>query len=180
MDLVATTTVRRPRQDVYDFWRRLENLPTVMAHLDEVTSTGERTSRWRANAPFGTDVEWDAEVTEDVPGERLSWRSVGETPVPNEGTVLFAPAPDGESTEVRVVLAYEVPGGAIGKAVARYFGEEPHQQLDDDLRRFKQVLETGEIARSDGAPWGKHARDEFPQRPAQPMSADEREEVLGR
>ena len=72
------------------------------------------------------------------------------------------PAPDGVSTEVYVTLVYEIPGGAVGKAVAKYFGEEPHQQLDDDLRRLKQVLETGEVVRSDGAPWGKRARKEFP------------------
>ena len=85
------------------------------------------------------------------------------------------PAPDGVSTEVHVVLEYDIPGGAVGKAVAKYFGEEPHQQLDDDLRRLKQVLETGEVVRSDGAPWGKRARKEFPQRPAQPLSDAELE-----
>ena len=90
--------------------------------------------------------------------------------MPNAGTVRFVPAPDGVSTEVHVVLDYDIPGGAVGKAVAKYFGEEPHQQLDDDLRRLKQVLETGEVVRSDGAPWGKRARKEFPQRPAQPLS----------
>jgi hypothetical protein len=79
------------------------------------------------------------------------------------------------STEVHVVLVYEIPGGKVGKAVAKYFGEEPHQQLDDDLRRLKQVLETGEVVRSDGAPWGKRAREEFPQRPAQPLSDAELE-----
>ena len=104
------------------------------------------------------------------PGEKIAWRSTEKADVPNAGTVRFVPAPDGESTEVHVVLVYDIPGGAIGKAVAKYFGEEPHQQLDDDLRRLKQVLETGEVVRSDGAPWGKRARKEFPQRPAQPLS----------
>jgi uncharacterized membrane protein len=87
------------------------------------------------------------------------------------------PAPDGVSTEVHVVMAYDIPGGELGKAVAKYFGEEPNQQLDDDLRRLKQVLETGEVVRSDGAPYGKKARAEFPQRPAQPLSPEERKEV---
>jgi hypothetical protein len=82
-------------------------------------------------------------------------------------------APDGVSTEVHVLLVYDIPGGALGKAVAKYFGEEPHQQLDDDLRRLKQVLETGEVVRSEGAPWGKRARKEFPQRPAQPLTPEE-------
>lgn len=180
MDLTATTTVRKPRSEVYAFWHRLENLPTFMAHLDAVRATGERTSHWVASAPFDREVEWDAEITEDVPGERISWSSIGEAEVPNRGVVRFVAAPDGESTEVHVQLTYDLPGGALGKAAAKYFGEEPHQQLDDDLRRLKQVLETGEIVRSDGAPWGKRARKEFPQRPAQPLSDAERHELPGR
>ncbi|GGP64592.1 SRPBCC family protein [Saccharothrix coeruleofusca] len=173
VNLTATTTVRRPPGEVYEFWRRLENLPTFMAHLDDVRTTGERTSRWSATAPFGRTVEWDAEITDEEPGVRIGWRSTGDADVPNTGKVWFVPAPDGVSTEVHVVIRYDMPGGAIGKAVARYFGEEPHQQLDDDLRRLKQVLETGEVVRSEGAPWGKRARHEFPQRPAQPLSAEE-------
>jgi uncharacterized membrane protein len=175
MELTATTTIRRPASEVYAFWRDLENLPTFMAHLEQVRTTGDRTSHWSASAPFGSDVEWDAEIIEETPGEKIAWRSTGDADVPNAGTVRFLPAPDGVSTEVHVVLVYDIPGGAVGKAVARYFGEEPHQQLDDDLRRFKQVLETGEVVRSDGAPWGKRARKEFPQRPAQPLSDAELE-----
>jgi uncharacterized membrane protein len=175
MELIAATTIRKPAPDVYAFWRDLENLPTFMAHLEQVRTTGDRTSHWVASAPFGKDVEWDAEITDETPGERIVWRSTGEAAVPNAGTVRFVPAPDGVSTEVYVGLVYDIPGGAVGKAVARYFGEEPHQQLDDDLRRFKQVLETGEVVRSDGAPWGKRARKEFPQRPAQPLSDAELE-----
>ena len=171
--LTAATTVRKPAQEVYAFWRDLENLPTFMAHLEEVRATGDRTSHWSASAPFGKDVGWDAEIMDEAPGERIAWRSTGDADVPNAGTVRFVPAPDGVSTEVHVVLDYDIPGGAVGKAVAKYFGEEPHQQLDDDLRRLKQVLETGEVVRSDGAPWGKRARKEFPQRPAQPLSDSE-------
>ncbi|SEF24520.1 Uncharacterized membrane protein [Amycolatopsis pretoriensis] len=175
VELTAATTIRKPRPEVFAFWRDLENLPAFMAHLEQVRTTGDRTSHWTAGAPFGQDVEWDAEITEETPGERIAWRSTGKAAVPNAGTVWFTPAPDGESTEVNVVLAYEIPGGALGKAVAKYYGEEPHQQLDDDLRRLKQVLETGEVVRSDGAPWGKRARKEFPQRPAQPLSDAELE-----
>jgi uncharacterized membrane protein len=170
MELTATTTIRKSASEVYAFWRKLENLPTFMAHLDQVHATGARTSHWSAAAPFGKNVEWDAEVIDEEPGEKIAWRSTGNADVPNAGTVRFLPAPDGVSTEVYVVLVYDIPGGTLGKAVAKYFGEEPHQQLDDDLRRLKQVLETGEVVRSDGAPWGKRARKEFPQRPAQPLS----------
>ncbi|MCG5445966.1 SRPBCC family protein [Micromonospora sp. NIE79] len=173
MELTATTTIRKPPPKVYAFWRDLGNLPTFMAHLEEIRTTGDRTSHWSASAPFGTNVEWDAEIVDEAPGEKIAWRSTGNADVPNAGTVRFVPAPDGLSTEVHVVLSYDIPGGAVGKAVAKYFGEEPHQQLDDDLRRLKQVLETGQVVRSDGAPWGKRARKEFPQRPAQPLSDSE-------
>jgi uncharacterized membrane protein len=173
MELTATTTIRKPASEVYAFWRDLENLPTFMAHLEQVRATGDRTSHWTAVAPFGNNVEWDAEIIDERPGEKIAWRSTGDADVPNAGTVRFVPAPDGVSTEVHVVLVYDIPGGSLGKDVAKYFGEEPHQQLDDDLRRLKQVLETGEVVRSDGAPWGKRARREFPQRPAQPLSDTE-------
>ena len=178
MELHSTTTVTRPAPEVYDFWRRFDRLPSFMAHLEEVRITGPRTSHWKASAPFGADVEWDAEIIEEVPGQSIAWRSVDGADVPNTGTVRFVPAPGARGTEVHVSLAFDPPGGQLGKAVARYFGEEPSQQLDDDLRRFKQVLETGEVVRSDGAPRGKRARREFPQHPARPLTDDERKEIL--
>jgi len=187
VSLTATVTVTSPRQEVYERWRQLDGLPAFMAHLDDVTVTGPRTSHWRATAPFGRTVEWDAEITEDVPGELIAWRSLdgrenGGTKnsgkIRNAGTVRFIPAPNGQDTEVHVTLSYALPAGKGGQAVARYFGEEPHQQLDDDLRRFKQVLETGEVVRSEGAPGGKRARGEFPQRPARPLTDKELAEVL--
>jgi uncharacterized membrane protein len=168
MELTGTTTIRRPRSEVYAFWRRLENLPRFMAHLDEVEQIDARHSRWRATAPFGRTVSWDAEITQDIPETRIAWRSAGDAAVRNHGTVTFTSAPDGVSTEVRVRIVYDLPGGRLGAAVARFFGEEPHQQVDDDLRRLKQALETGDVVRSDGALWGRRARGEFPQRPARP------------
>lgn len=177
LELTATTTVRRDAADVYDYWRQLENLPSFMAHLEEVRVIDASRSHWRASAPFGKPIEWDAEIVDDQRGQRISWRSVDRPDVPNEGSVTFTPAPGGRGTEVHVSMSYTVPGGKLGEAVARYFGEDPHQQLDDDLRRFKQVLETGEVVRSDGAPHGKQARGEFPQHPAQPLSDDELTEI---
>ena len=111
MELTATTTIRKPASEVYAFWRDLENLPTFMAHLEQVRATGDRTSHWSAAAPFGKDVEWDAEITEETPAETIGWRSTGDADVPNAGTVRFVPAPDGVSTEVHVVLDYDIPGG---------------------------------------------------------------------
>jgi uncharacterized membrane protein len=173
MRLTGTTTISRQPDEVYTFWRDLENLPTFMAHLDEVRTTEGTRSHWRASAPFGRSVEWDAEVTEDVAGERICWRSLEGADVENSGAVRFTAAPGRRGTEVRVEIEYKMPAGKLGEAVARYFGEDPHQQIDDDLRRFKQVIETGEVVRSDGAPGGKRARNEFPQHPAQPLTADE-------
>ncbi|MEU6807935.1 SRPBCC family protein [Streptomyces sp. NPDC046831] len=178
MELTATTTVVRPPDEVYGLWSDLKRLPEFMAHLDEVRVTGPRTSHWRASAPFGKTVEWDAETTQDVPGQLIAWQSVHGADIGNSGEVRFVPAPGGRGTEIRVTLRYDLPGGALGKAAARYFGEEPHQQLDDDLRRFKQVAETGEVVRSEGAPGGKRARGEFPQRPARPLTEDELKEAL--
>jgi uncharacterized membrane protein len=178
MELTAATTVTQPPDEVYALWSDLERLPDFMAHLDEVRVTGPRTSHWRAGAPFGKAVEWDAETTQDVPGRLIAWRSVEGADIGNSGEVRFAPAPGGQGTEIHVTLRYDVPGGALGKAVARYFGEEPHQQLDDDLRRFKQIAETGEVVRSEGAPGGKRARGEFPQHPARPLTEDELKEAL--
>jgi uncharacterized membrane protein len=148
-----------------------------MAHVDDVQITGPRTSHWKVSAPFDREVEWDAETTEQVPGSRLCWQSKEGADVANSGEVRFVRAPDASSTEVHVSLTYDAPGGALVKALAKYFGEDPSQQLDDDLRRFKQVIETGEVVRSDGAPWGKRARHEFPQHPAQPLSEVELKEL---
>ncbi|KAA0941940.1 MULTISPECIES: SRPBCC family protein [Streptomyces] len=178
MELTAATTVNRPPEEVYALWKDLERLPQFMAHLDAVHVTGPRTSHWQASAPFGKTVEWDAETTQDVPGQLMAWRSVGDADVDNSGEVRFVPAPGDRGTELRVTLRYDLPGGAVGKAAARYFGEEPHQQLDDDLRRFKQIAETGEVVRSEGAPGGKRARGEFPQHPARPLTENELKEAL--
>ena len=177
MELRATTTVTKPADEVYAFWSSFDRFPSFMAHVDDVQVSGPRTSHWKVSAPFDREVEWDAETTEQVPGSLVSWRSTEGADVANAGDVRFVPAPDRISTEVHVTLTYDAPGGALGRALAKYFGEDPSQHLDDDLRRFKQVMETGQVVRSDGAPWGKRARREFPQHPAQPLSSDELKEL---
>ena len=148
--------------EVYDFWRRFDRLPSFMAHVEDVRITGDRTSHWKASAPFAENVEWDTETTEDIPGQSIAWRSLDGADVQNSGVARFVPAPGARGTEVHVTLTFDVPGGSLGRAIARYFGEDPSQQLDDDLRRFKQVLETGEVVRSDGAPWRKRAPQGIP------------------
>jgi uncharacterized membrane protein len=166
----AAITIKQPADTVYAYWQDFANLPTFMTHLESVEVTGNGRSHWTASAPAGQTVEWDAEVTEDKPGERIAWRSLEGATVPNSGQVAFTAAPGGRGTEVRVELEYELPGGVLGKAAAKLFGEDPQQQVDDDLRRFKQVLETGEVVRSEGSPEGLKAQRQAKQRPAQPAS----------
>ncbi len=174
--VAKSITIKRSPEEVYRFWRNFENLPQFMYHLENVEVRGSGRSHWTAKAPGGTTVEWDAETTEDVPNERIAWRSLPGADVTNSGVVEFRPAPRGRGTEVRVLLEYDPPAGVLGRVVAKLFGEEPNQQISDDLRRFKQVMETGEVVRSEGAPEGTLAR-KLPtpaQRPAQPLERRER------
>jgi uncharacterized membrane protein len=161
-------TVNRSPDEVYGAWHDFEQLPRFMTHLESVEATGQRTSRWRATAPAGGTVEWDAEIVDDRPGELIAWRSLPGADIQNSGSVRFAPAPGDRGTEVVVELEYAPPGGEAGAAVAKLFGEEPATQLADDLRRFKQVVETGDIVRSDGSPGGHEFGQHLRQRPAQP------------
>ncbi|MEA2290332.1 MAG: hypothetical protein QOD55_2329 [Solirubrobacteraceae bacterium] len=168
MHLRAATTVRQSREDVYRFWHDFQNLPRFMAHLESVRVTGDRRTHWKATGPVGRTVEWDAETVEDRPNELIAWRSVDGSSVKHSGTVRFVPAPGDRGTEIHLDMHYETPGGPIGATVAKLFGEEPEQQVKDDLRRFKQVAETGTIVRSEGSPEGPLARRLMRQRPAQP------------
>ena len=155
MHVKKAITVNRPPEEVYRFWHDFRNLPRFMKHLEDVRVTGNRRSHWKAKAPAGTTVEWDAEVVDDRPNELIAWRSLEGADVDNWGSVRFAPAPGGRGTEVRVELDYAPPGGALGATVAKLFGEEPEQQMQDDLRRFKQVLETGEVVYSEATVHGR-------------------------
>jgi uncharacterized membrane protein len=144
-------TVGRPPEEVYRFWRDFEHLPEFMEHLESVQVLDDRRSHWRARAPAGSSVEWDAEIVDDQPNELIAWRSTGTPEVPNRGTVRFVAAPGGRGTEIHVELRYDPPGGKAGALVAKLFGKAPSQQVKSDLRRLKQVLETGEVVHSDAS-----------------------------
>jgi len=146
-----SVTIKRPPEAVYAFWRQLENLPRFMYHLKGVRSTESGRSHWVARAPAGQQVEWDAEIVDDRPGEMIAWRALPGSDIRHEGSVRFTPAPSDRGTEVEVTLEYDAPGGKAGALIASMFGEEPTQQIRDDLRRFKQVMETGEVLRSEGS-----------------------------
>ncbi len=137
--------IERPREEIFAFWRNFENLPRFMDHLESVNVLDDRRSRWVAKAPAGTRVEWDAEIHNEITNELIAWRSLPGSEVDHAGSVHFSPAGNG-ATEVRVILRYDPPAGRLGAAVARLFGEEPSVQVAEDLRRFKQVMEAGEVA----------------------------------
>lgn len=167
----SAVTVNRPRAEVYKFWRQFENLPQFMHHLEAVDEHADGRSHWKAKAPFGRTVEWDAEIVEDIPEQHIAWRALPGSDVDNRGVVGFRDAPGGRGTEVLVELAFEPPGGPLGAVAAKLFGEHPDQQIADDLRRFKQIMETGEIVVSDASRDGTKTLNQVRQRDAQPGEA---------
>lgn len=144
LHIEKVVTIGMPPQQVYEFWRNLENLPQFMKHIESVQVTGERSSHWKAAGPGGLTAEWDAEMMEDMPGQQISWHSVGSATVPNKGTVEFKQAPGNRGTEVRVSIDYYPPGGAAGRGAAKAAHGINAQQLEEDLKRLKQILEVGE------------------------------------
>ncbi len=153
-------TINRPVDELYRYWRDFSHLPAVMSHLESVTVLDGDRSRWVAKAPLGGHVEWEAEIVDDRPNERIAWRSLPEAEVPNSGEVRFRSAPGDRGTEIVVRLRYEPPAGAVGKAVAAIAFEEPDQQVREGLRRLKAVLETGEAPTTEGQPSGRARRDD--------------------
>ena len=147
--------VNRPAQELYRFWRNFENLPRFMDHLESVTVLDENRSHWVAKAPAGTRVEWDATIHNEIEDQLIAWRSLPGADVDNAGSVHFTPSASGAATEVRVVLSYDPPAGKLGAAVAKLFAEEPAKQVEDDLRRFKQVMEAAEVAGNSKHPAGR-------------------------
>lgn len=137
--------INKPREEVYRFWRNLENLPRFMRHLESVKEIDNKHSHWVAKAPAGRSVQWRAEIINEVENERISWRSLPGSDVDNAGSVRFKPAADGNGVIVQVALQYNPPGGVVGAMFAKLFGEEPSQQIAEDLQRLKALLETGYV-----------------------------------
>ena len=143
-----TVTINRPRAELYEFWREPRNLPLFMENLVSVTTIDERRSRWVMNGPGDAQFEWTSLVTDDVPGELLAWRSEEGASVPHSGRIEFRDSPNGRGTIVSATIAYDPPAGALGKFVAKVTRKDPGAQARHDLRRFKQLAETGEISHS--------------------------------
>ena len=152
--ITKAVTINKSQAELYSFWRNFENLPKFMNHLESVTVKDEKISHWIAKAPLGTAVEWNAELTSDRENERIGWKSVAGADIVNSGVVEFKPT-NNRGTEVVVHLTYEAPAGTLGALAAKIFGEEPAQQVAEDLRRFKRLMETGLIMSVEGQSSGR-------------------------
>jgi uncharacterized membrane protein len=138
-----------PLDSVYGFWRRLENLPRFMAHLQDVRDLGGGRSHWVADGPADVlPVEWDAEIINEVPNKVIGWRSLAGSDIATAGSVHFSTARQGRSTEVSVHLQYAAPGGPAGRLLAFALGRDPAHMIREDMRRLKQLLEAGEVPRA--------------------------------
>jgi uncharacterized membrane protein len=136
-------TVNKPPEEVYRFWRNVENLPQVMSHIESVKELDDNRSHWVAKGPGGVSLEWDAEIINEVPNRRIGWRSLEGSQVDNAGSVQFRPVRNGQATEVKVELQYNPPGGSVAAGFAKLLGQEPGQHVQKDLRRFKKTMESG-------------------------------------
>ncbi|MGH7854181.1 MAG: SRPBCC family protein [Candidatus Binatia bacterium] len=153
--ITKTIIINRPAEEIYRFWRDFKNLPRVMEHLESVEVIDNKRSRWVAKGPAGKRIEWEAETTEERPNELIAWRSTEGATVENFGSVWFEPATGSRGTLLRVELNYCPPAGRLGATLAKLLGEEPELQVDEDLRRLKQLMETGEIITTEGQPAGR-------------------------
>lgn len=143
--IARSVTINRPVGELYAYWRDFANLPTFMENVVRVEVAGDKHSHWVVKAPGGATVEWDAVVTEDRPNELIAWASEPGADVDNSGRIDFRDA-GARGTVVTATILYDPPAGVVGKLIAKIFQREPAIQARRDLRRFKQLMETGEIA----------------------------------
>lgn len=156
IEVKKAVTINKSQTELYAFWRNFENLPQFMNHLESVITVDDTRSHWKAKAPLGYTVEWQAEITDEILNEKIAWRSLQGADIPNSGSVEFRPTAN-RGTEVVVHLTYEAPAGKIGSLAAKVFGEEPAQQVAEDLRRFKSLMEANLIMKVEGQPSGREA-----------------------
>lgn len=143
-----TITIARPPDELYRFWRNLENLPEFMENIESVRVLDDRRSHWVVKGPGGSRLNWDAEIVNEHPGEMLSWQTLPGADVQSAGTVRFTPVDGGRSTNLRVVLEYHPPGGSLGTGIARILGRDPVGRLDEDLNRLKHIIESHDVSAS--------------------------------
>lgn len=154
--VVRSVTIDRPVEDLYNFWRDPANLPQVMGYVESVQPLGDNRTHWTIKLPVGSGkVEFDSEVYTDTPNEVISWRSLPGSQIENAGSVRFKPAPAGRGTEVHLTVEFVPPGGPLAQAALKLFGDIPNQYFAQYLREFKQVMETGEKATTEGQTSGR-------------------------
>ena len=156
-EVVKSVTINKSADELYNFWRNFENLPKFMNHLESVKVIDDKKSEWTAKAPLGYEAHWGAMITEDKKNEKIAWRSVENSEIPNSGKVEFLPTVD-RGTVVKVTVRYEPPAGKLGALAAYFLTEEPDTQIAEDLRRFKSLMETGLIMHVEGQPSGREAK----------------------
>jgi len=152
---IRAAMINRPRAELYAYWRDFSNLPTFMENVKSVEILEGQRSQWTIAGPAGAEIDLVSEITEDIPGERIAWRSTEGSDVDHEGWIAFKDNAFGRGTEVRIFISYDPPAGAVGKVVAKVLQREPRVQARRELRRFKQLMETGEVSTSkapDAAP----------------------------
>jgi uncharacterized membrane protein len=152
--LEKAITINHPPDEIYAFWRNLENLPRFMSHLQSVTQTSDGFSHWVIKTEKGKSLEWDARIIEDQPPRMISWQSLPGSDVDNAGSVWFTAAPGGRGTVVKVQIKYSPPGGKVGAAIAKIFGDSAEKQIASDLYQLKSLLEAGEIPTVEGQTHG--------------------------
>lgn len=153
-EVTKSVTINKSANELYGFWRNFENLPKFMNHLESVKVINQKKSEWTAKAPLGTQVTWEAQISQDVENELIAWRSIEGSQIPNTGSVEFKPTKD-RGTVVKVTIKYEPPAGKIGELAAKILTEEPNTQVSEDLRRFKSLMESGEVVKVEGQTSGR-------------------------
>ena len=157
IDVEEVATINADADALYAFWRRFSLLPRFMANVVSVAELDERRSRWVVKAPGGRTVQWDAEIINEIPGELIAWRTLAGADVVSAGSVRFTRRPVGRGAEVRVRMQYSPPAGTVGAALAWLLGHDPASVIREDLRRFKQLMETGEVPTTEGQPRGRQS-----------------------
>jgi len=153
----ASVIIGKSSQECYEFWRNPTNMTRISPMVESVTVLDERTSRWLIRSPLGTRIEWDSKITGDTPGQRISWRSVDGGGLYHAGVVRFEPATGNRGTLVSTSVHFRVPGGSAGVGLAKLLGANPRSEIREDLRRFKQLMEAGEIPTTRGQPSGRRS-----------------------
>ncbi|HYH56232.1 MAG TPA: SRPBCC family protein [Anseongella sp.] len=155
-EIRSTLSINRPAGDAYNFWRKLDNLPRFMKHLQSVEKIGPVKSRWTAKFPGApAAISWDAEIISDIPGSLIAWQSLPGSAVENAGEVKFRDAPGGQGAEVDVILTYRPPAGKVGEGIAKLLNPVLEDLVREDIRNFKQYIESGEIPTIKGQPSGR-------------------------